>query len=306
MNTYRITFIVAFSFLFISSCDSGIDQKTLIELQNPDHHRQILSIDDNRWRVDIVLNSSDTTQTFYFGDSTTASASVSGVMLGKINFIEIVWHEILNGHEIEMTKQSQQFVADGATQINAPHTHQQFDYDGDLTSNLDERMTGTCVWSSSERCINTGQPDIPPEPSAFSILINDDFTNGSNSWWVNSNQTNVVNGEYCIGSLQDRLDVTEADTFYRNLFSMEPGRYEIEFDVHSPVTSNIILYLSSISDGNLITVEKRTILTGTRHSQTFINGSERAINNIMLGFRMGDGVNNVYCIDNVTVTLDAS
>lgn len=90
-----------------------------------------MTLGDTQMRVDINVNAG-TTLTFFFNTAgSVRSANIVGVQNGERNFIQLKWSEILNGHPVEISQQSQNFIADGNTLVNAEHIHTQFDYDSD-------------------------------------------------------------------------------------------------------------------------------------------------------------------------------
>jgi len=143
--------LLTLSFFSLISCMSeSNNESTFIDLFNPASDRQILAQDDAQMRVDISINANNA-QTFFFGaNSPSLTANVTGVRVGESNFIKLKWFEIIHGYEVEISEQSQHFIADGNTQISSTHTHTQFDYDKDGMSNFDERSIGDCVWSATK------------------------------------------------------------------------------------------------------------------------------------------------------------
>jgi len=135
------------------ACTSSNDsQHTNIILGKPLAERQTLAFENSTLRVEIRVNSGPVQSFTIFPGQNTLTASVSGVIENASNNISIKWTELLNGFDVEISDQTQTFIADGSTQISAPHITDQYDYDNDGATNSEERSAGTCVWSANEIC----------------------------------------------------------------------------------------------------------------------------------------------------------
>jgi len=164
MEKYRPQLLLTLSSLFLLSCGGGSSGKKIrLELLGPDADRQIQTSEaSTKWRVDISVNFR-AAQTFYLDSlETTQSVSVTGVQADQMNSISTTWFEVLHGYEVEISYQpTQNFFANEYTTLVANHEHTLFDYDNDGVSNLDERLAGTCVWSSNDACLEPDQKGIP-------------------------------------------------------------------------------------------------------------------------------------------------
>lgn len=143
--TYKIA-VLCLAIFILSSCGGEQAPVTNIELSEHQTIRQIRALDGNPLELTVSVNTGPD-QNFTFSNEGSMSLDITGVRLNEQNDIQLVWVEILNGFDVEISTQQQQFFADGDTNIDAPHQHTQFDYDGDGISNFDERVAGTCVWS---------------------------------------------------------------------------------------------------------------------------------------------------------------
>jgi len=173
-------FLIGFAFA-AASCVSDEDPVRLVsvELSQLDTIRQVMAFGDNEVRVKINVNGGDT-QVLTFSDlpSSEVTTVLNGIRIGQQNEITLRWFEVLNGFEVELSDQRQSFVATGNTQLNSPHRYTRYDYDNDGISNYDERIAGTCVWSSASNCVR----DIPSD----NAIQNGDFSNGDTNWFHTS------------------------------------------------------------------------------------------------------------------------
>ena len=202
----------------LTSCGGGQDPLTTIKLAGHSSIRQISAIDGNPLRVGVSVNAGQE-QVFTVISSDSASLDITGVNINAQNLIEITWYEILNGYDVEISTQQQQFVADGSTNIDASHQHTQFDYDGDGVSNYDERIAGTCVWllepdcaldvpatvieeSAVESAFSNNSINNFPEQNGVNVIFNSDMSRGLDGWFMQElEQLTTSNAEICFSTL---------------------------------------------------------------------------------------------------------
>jgi len=293
----------------LSCTGENSNEGTLIELSSPEFNRQIIPLGSNEWRALIQVNSGPG-QTFFFSGSTSPVAAViDGVKRGQQNKILIKWFEILHGHTVEISVQDQDFFADGTTIISEPHTHNQFDYDGDGISNLDERSAGTCVWSAIESCINQGQIDIPTD----NALLNGDFSNGIDYWVSKPPLTAAVtSGEFCVVSPATAVRRWDARMDYSPLtvFMDANSSYDLVFDVRAQTNSKVFVQITektldnfeSLVDGDTSVAVSTSYETKSIRYESGVN----AHNEVLIGFTFGNGTDNTYCFDNIKLIREAS
>jgi len=304
MEKYRPQLLLTLSSLFLLSCGGGSSGKKIrLELLGPDADRQIQTSEaSTKWRVDISVNFR-AAQTFYFDSlETTQSVSVTGVQADQMNSISTTWFEVLHGYEVEISYQpTQNFFANEYTTLVANHEHTLFDYDNDGVSNLDERLAGTCVWSSGESCLDSGQKDVPTD----NVLIHGDFSDGVRGvdyWWSTSGQQEVINGEFCTFPADYSGGGGATILGFRKLLFLETNnRYTIEFDVRAQANANLSLSLNlpelgyrriySSSDIE-VTTSSEKIVRSFNYRQDSQNGARLSIGTA------GDP-DNLFCFDDV-------
>jgi len=295
MKKYQSNFLLAIAaFVLVSCVGENRSESTLIELNSPDPERQIMALGDNQMRVDINVNAGST-QTFFFNTAGSAlSANIAGVLNGERNFIQLKWSEILNGHPVEISQQSQNFIADGNTLVNAEHIHTQFDYDSDGRSNYDERRSETCVWSSTESC--NSSTDIPTD----NVLLNGDFASDRNYWWSTFATVTDTNGEFCISTRAlGQLGEQALMGYSPGLFIQANTRYTLDFDVRAD--TDLDVRVSIVAPVRLPLKEETVPVSTTYESKSisFIN-AEDSHTGVSLGFNfLNDGVDKQYCFDNI-------
>jgi len=299
MNKFCTRLLLILSCALISCASENSNERTVIDLISPESSRQIIAVNDIEWRVLIQINSGNS-QYFTFANSALPlSVNAAGVLRGEENNISIKWFEILHKHTVEISEQSQAFFADGSTVIDAPQRHTQFDYDGDGESNLVERSAGTCVWSSTESCVNPGQTDIPTD----NVLLNGDFSDGTRYWYSELTEIADTSGEYCVISpvtAEDRFDA-RIDYLPLPFFIDANSTYEIVFDVRAQTSSEVYIQMTA----RILDTFKPLVDTSVAVSTTYDTKSiryesvEEAYSEVSIGFNFGDGTENIYCFDNI-------
>ena len=88
--------------LLLSSCGGSDDNTTELQL-SPDAIRQISVIDGNPLKLDISVTSGPR-QDFILSSVESVSIDITGVNVDQQNSIEIVWSEILNGFDVEISQ----------------------------------------------------------------------------------------------------------------------------------------------------------------------------------------------------------
>jgi len=127
----------------VIACNSNDANQTLFNIDLP--KRQVTALNENTIRVDIRVNNGVLQQFFIVPNQTQISAGLTGVRLNQNNSLQLTWLELLNGFDVELAQQNHSFVADGNTVVDSPFISNQYDYDGDGLSNLQERRGNTCV-----------------------------------------------------------------------------------------------------------------------------------------------------------------
>jgi len=174
--------IAGLSSLALYSCDSSTTKSMEVSLETPLSQRQLAVFEESTLRADIVINGGPN-QSFIFPPNDDFNIAITGIVLEQTNTISITWTELFNNHPIELSNQTQSFFASGLININAAHQSDQFDYDQDGSSNLEERASGTCVWSAGNACMLDGVLDLPPgEPQAPVVVEEEPTVSGLTSF----------------------------------------------------------------------------------------------------------------------------
>ena len=296
----------------------GAEQASLTNIQISEHQtlREIRAIDGNPLKLSVAVNSGPE-QFFTFDNDGSLSLEITGVRLDEQNHIQLVWFEMLNGFDVEISAQQQQFFADGNTNIDAPHQHTQFDYDGDGVSNFDERLAGTCVWFTEDDCsldapnsgsLSDGNFDIDtiirfPEQAGINVLFNPNFSQGLEGWFTHSlEQITASNGEVCFTTVSESQFPENASlTSFQGLFLLEEGvRYTLAANMRAdtPTTPTLALHgpEPDVREAHATTVAIDT--TYRTVSASFIAETEQAV---LISLQFGDGTSNNYCVDNVVL-----
>ena len=271
--------------LGVVACDSSLTEpKTELGFSTPQEQRQSDVFRNSTMRAYVVVNNGSV-QLFEFSpEQASFRVEVTGIRLNENNDIQITWAELLNGFEVEVSRQSQSFFAAGNVRIEAPHQTDQYDYDSDGVANIDERINGTCVWSADDACLQEGQLDIPvsitqpagvndtnefpglseleqildlaiPQPFVF------DYANSSNvlqnreidSWYTFDATLTEQDGVVCVNFPSSPI------TQFLLLLSgpdviMEPARYSAEFDIMTSRETVVNWTLPEVSAGTFIPI----------------------------------------------------
>ena len=300
----------------LHSCAAEQASVTNIQLSEHQTLRQLRAIDGNPLKLSVAVNSGPE-QFFTFDNEGSLSLEIAGVRLNEQNQIQLVWFEMLNGFDVEISAQQQQFFADGNTNIDAPHQHTQFDYDGDGVSNFDERLAGTCVWFTEDDCsldapnsgsLSDGSFDNDtiirfPEQPGTNVLFNADLSQGLEGWFTHVlEQITASNGEICFSTVpESRLPENASLTSFQGLFLLEEGvRYTLAADMRAdtPATPTLTLHgpepnfrEAHVATGAIDTTY-RTVST------SFIAVAEQPV---LVSLQFGTGTSNRYCVDNVVL-----
>ena len=296
----------------------GAEQASVNSIQLSEHQtlRQLRAIDGNPLKLSVAVNSGPE-QFFTFDNGGSMSLDITGVLLEEQNQIQLVWFEMLNGFDVEISVQEQQFFPDGNTNIDAPHQHTQFDYDGDGVSNFDERLAGTCVWFTEDDCsldapnsgsLSDGNFDLDtiirfPDQAGTNVLFNSDLSQGLDGWFIHS-LTNVTssNGEICFSTVPDsRFPENASLSSFQGLFLLEAGvRYTLAANIRSDTTASAVLDLHG-PEPNFINANSSRVDIGPTYrtvSTSFIAQAEQAV---LVSLQFGDGTSKNYCVDNVVL-----
>ena len=293
--------------ILLSSCGGSETNTAEVQL-SPESIRQISELNGNPLTLGISVNSGPR-QNFTLRSVESVSIDITGVNIDEQNSIVIVWSEILNTFDVEISQQSQSFFADGNTNIDAPHQHTQFDYDGDGVSNFDERIAGTCVWSDDPDCILDVPPSDPidtvtvntfPEEPGINVLQNAQFNQGRDGWTSNAFDLSTFGAEYCLSSRDSSVLPENASLMTaQGLFQLEAGvRYTYAADVRADIPHTPIM---RVEEGSLsfAGVHQETVEITTEYqtvSTSFIAQFNHTVN---LTLWFGGGGANRFCVDNV-------
>ena len=107
--------VFLFLAILLSSCSASESDTTEVQL-SPESIRQISVIDGNPLTLAISVNSGPR-QNFTLRTVDSVSIDITGVNVDEQNSIEIIWSEVLNGFDVEISQQNQSFLADGNTNI---------------------------------------------------------------------------------------------------------------------------------------------------------------------------------------------
>ena len=298
--------VLLFFVIVLSSC--GGNETTALKISPHSAIRQIHAVDGNPLKLGISVNSGRR-QNIVLTSGDSVSIDITGVKTSETNEIDIVWSEILNGFDVEISQQNQQFFADGNTNIDAPHQHTQFDYDADGVSNFDERIADTCVWSNDPDCSFDVPPSEPidtvtvntfPEEPGINVLQNSQFNQGRAGWTSNAFDLSTFGAEYCLSSRDSSVLPENASLMTaQGLFLLEPGvRYTFSADVRADIPASPVMRVEE-GPPSFATVHQTSVDIGTEYrtvSTSFVAQDDHTVN-VMLWF--GDGRPNRFCVDNV-------
>lgn len=285
----------------MSACTND-ESSSVIELNSPVSTRMgTVVFDDWQYRVDITVNAGATQSFVIDPTETNLSVLISGVRANEENSIDILWHAILDGFDVEVSQQSQIFFADGGAIIDAPHNSEQFDFDGDGVSNLFELVTQTCIWSDSAICIH---PDsIISETN--NLIPNGDFSNGTDYWWSTTSRAVVSDGEICLNSVvaTDQLINIFSTQLGHVSFALEANSsYTFSFDARAQEAATVSFGFSlpSIDNGVVFESDIEVFSTYNRYNFSF-NTADDNFDPSALTFNLGTATENLYCFDNVVL-----
>ncbi len=300
LSVRKISTIVVFaSWLLSCSADDGQSQ---IELYQPDSIRQTLAYNSSNLVVRISVNGGASQSFALDGSASSTVVSVSGIQLGEQNEISITWVEVADGRNIELSMQQQSFNADGNTVIDASHSFGVFDYDGDSVSNYDERVAGTCVWSSDEQCT-----DVPTSPDlSENLLTNGDFSNGGTGWFALGVNPFTVEGEYCISSPSNAAVSTASYIAHGSRIQLERGlNYVYAFDIKADFASSIVSSATNVeSDGTSRLIFEELVTVSTNYERKVLQFSPASNwSAAQFGVSLGPNPDVRFCIDNMSLTI---
>lgn len=318
-NTVRLS-VVLLSCLTLFSCDGSTHPgATGLGLEAPFLNRQVMALDDSALRADIVVNSGAVQSVYFQPGQNTIETVITGVRRNETNTIAVTWYEILNGFQVEISEQSQTFVADNSITIDAPHITDQFDYDNDGRSNLDERNGMFCVWSADESCLEPGRTDVPGDQTEGGVsidpaqtdrdnlLLNGDFSNGTSPYFShNVENLRVTGGALCleVPPLPDdpQLDILA----YLTRINLEPGSYSIEFEArssHAGRLLNVAFYQASSNTDLLYTYVEPTTLEWQSKQALYLQNDEVPLEGVSLVIRavFDESETITYCFDNLAL-----
>ena len=329
---FNLLFIIASAVLL--SCESSTVQNTsAIQLGDPFRDRQILNIGDNPFRIQLVVNGGPVQNFTLAAGQPDIFVQVTGIRPNELNTVDITWLEVLNGFDVEISVQRQEFVASGNVTINATHSSDQFDYDSDGASNFAERTGNGCVWSANEVCQEAGQLDIPPtvapnptigDPggltpieatintniptpaflfnfdNADDVAVNGDFSAGGMPWATQGASTLLADGETLCSVFQSsEPQIFDLLVFYGELFDLAPGRYAFMFDIWADRESIVTF---DISTPNILAwLDQGLSVNRTPQSYTvFYQHFSGTFPRTGVGFRAirHPEITTTYCIDN--------
>lgn len=303
MLNHRFVFPLLLVCSYLTSCtdDKG---SSVLELNSP-VSTQIDSVDYNGWeyRVDITVNSGAKQSHIIDPTDTDLSVVILGVRPNEQNTIEILWHAVVDGKEVELTMQTQEFFADGASTIDAPHDNERFDFDEDGDSNLLELAMGTCLWedSGSDTCIHPDSLSV----EARNTLLDEDFSRGTDDWWFLIGDSAVESdGEICGMSLAS-ITVNYGRQFgYTAKLPLEANSsYTLSFDARAQKAAEIRVNVSLDESLNFYKVFSINfeVFTGYSPYSYAFETANRDYATSGLVFNLGNGMDNFYCVDNVVL-----
>ncbi len=289
------------------SC-SADDDRSMIEIYQPDSIRQILQIDSSNLKVNISVNG-QAAQTFYLDDGlATNTLSVTGILPGQQNAVTIVWIEVLDGSEIRLSRQQQVFTANGNTLIDAQHFFGLYDYDNDGISNFEERQGGFCVWPD-EVCDGEDLPDIGVAQLSNSenLLANGDFTDEIDTSWFSSGlNTEVVAGEYCLTSPAEAIRIENAYILQMPLVSLESGReYHYSIRIKATAASNIEVTAFTVVDDTFgaTVFDERYVVSTNYRTINMPYSAAASRSNVRVGVKLGSNSGVRFCVDSISLSL---
>jgi len=279
-------------FASLSGCIGTGDEAT-ISLPQPESIRQVAAI--NASDVFVLINvNNDPVQRFDANPNDNSIVSVTGIVRNEENTITVGWYETVDGRRIQLSEQSQTFLADGnSTEINTPHSYA-FDFDRDGINNWDERIGESCVWFDTQQC--------PSDDG--NLLLNGDFTNLREHWFHAYTHTpDFYNGEYCVSSYATDSENPLGGFGYSEALDLMEGQYTLTFDIRAENNSEATaqISISRNEGGNRTSVNRAFVPVSTDYVTNSVDFVfQRDWDLISLGIGVGrDGLANRYCIDNL-------
>ncbi len=332
MNIKQNTFILL-SCIGVLSCDASTttNQQVLqpaLDFSLP--NRQILSLDENPLRIDVVVNNGVNQRFNIPGGANTANITVSGIRQGEPALIQITWTEILNGEPVILAQQDQVFSADGNIIVDTDHQFELFDWDDDGVSNLEERANGTCVWSADNECLTDGGLDVPPDlesripsvdeddvwinagytqtgvivssdeiNSSVATIREHDFSNGADVWAAPIGDLSVDNDSMCVAIPNGQVGFQHIIAYDNVDVSLAPGSYMVQFDVRANRLAPVNFTLTQVDVSLRPTLER--YVQGTNewvtHTIRFENNAQVEVGMGLLGLRGPRGT--TYCFRDI-------
>jgi len=288
----------------------GADRTSPITFDGEATVRQIMAFGDNDVILEARVNGGSI-QTFTFNRlSSSVEASLAGIRLNSSNDLKLIWYERLNGYQIAISKQQQQFVADGNTVINAPHSYAEFDYDNDGINNYDEREAGSCVWWSTPTC----ESDVPPEDlfeqvvdvdASDNVLMDGTFDSVSSNWWTSGENERFVDGAFCFDTTIFGPNPENHSIYYRPYIALQPNaRYTVTGNVDAELSSIGFATFQRPPPSYQLLHQQQIVLAAGRQNITasFDNYEE---GDAQLVFHMGTGIANTFCFDNMKLKVES-
>jgi len=258
----------------LSSCDGTRQhESSSTQISISGINRQILSLDENPMRIDVVVNNGPVQRFDIPAGEVNSNIRVGGVLIGELNTIQITWTEIFNGFDVTLAVQNDEFIAQGNVVIDAPYVSGSFDNDGDGIPNLQEREDQSCVWYANNECLDDNIQDVPPndlieptpelvappgepvpvdEPPSLDeffqtgTLVANDSINFSNSANILTNgdfsngsdawnvlEPTAMSGDAVCVDFSAGMDGQFGTVLFQDGFPFEEGEYVVQFDVRA-------------------------------------------------------------------------
>lgn len=296
MKDIRALLTLFFS-VSLFSCTSD-DADSQVELFLSDTIRQTLQFDETNLIVQISVNGG-VDQTFEIDTSQSTNVMVTGILPEEQNSIRIVWIEVVDGRNVEISQQTQDFIANGNTIIDAQHDYSLYDYDNDSITNFDERLADTCVWSLSDQC-EAG--DLPTNPLE-NLLVNGNFSNLNANWFVSGENANFLEGEYCLTSLSSATNAFQSQIGYSEGIQLEGGRnYVYAFDIKADQPASAVAVVNGVPNTNIV---NQHVSVSTSYERKMIQfPTFRSWPDARLLINIGDSPSVRFCFDNISLSFE--
>ena len=292
-------------FVVLFGCEGESHNTVSMMLDNPARDRQISALEQTTLFVDINMNNG-ATQNIAVPPGVFPSVSVSGIIPNASNSIEIRWYEVLNGVEINLSRQTQSFMSGGNVIINAVHIFDQYDNDNDGIPNLTERLNGTCVWSMTDDCSSQQSEDVyitssyaqqgtnvSGEPSNTEVVISFDKNN-----WA-TGEVLMDTNELCVQMRAGEVGFQTVIAYYTVPISLVPGRYFVQYDARvvgrfAPVNVN------TTRGAPEFIADFDHYVQGTPEWQSYTVQFDISTTNTSFGFQGVRAASaTTYCLDNI-------